>query len=135
LRFLDRNTNPHSSEVLSFRLDTAAFVSVIPEAWVAQKSLGRFLGKLSGAMPFTTAAGTGSGNLAQSVRVQFPMDLAGVYEFDFLVSRNLNGRDYGLISLRDVVRNFDMASEGKWRLDADGRPAEIPDLILIPRGR
>jgi hypothetical protein len=135
LRFGDRKNTRHFSEPLAFRLDTAAFVSVIPEAWVSQKGLGRSLGKLSGAVPFTTATGTGGGKVARSVRVQFPMDPVGVYEFDFLVSPNLNDRDYGLISLRDVVRNFDVASEGNWTLDADGRPLEIPDWFLIPRAR
>jgi hypothetical protein len=133
LRFVGRTDDRDLSEPLSFRLDTAAFVSLIPEAWVTRKGLRRFLGKLSGAVPFATAAGTGNGKMSRSVRVQFPMDPAGVYQFDFLVSANLNDRNYGLISLGDVVRNFEVVTEGRWRLDEDGRPVEVPILTLVPR--
>src|SRR5262245_16825801 len=48
---------------LPFRLDTGAFVSLIPEAWVSRKALARFLGNLSGEVSFSTAAGTGTGHL------------------------------------------------------------------------
>src|SRR5205814_177532 len=72
LRVLDRSDDRRLSEPLAFRLDTAAFVSVIPEAWLAKKGLRHSLGKLSGVVPFTTAAGTGKGKMARSVRVQFP---------------------------------------------------------------
>jgi hypothetical protein len=95
--------------------------------------LQRFQGKLSTPLPFTTAAGVGSGRLARAVQVQFPMAPAERYPFDFVVSPNLNNREYGLIALRDVIRHFDMVTRGQWMMAEDGRPLVTPDLVLIPR--
>jgi hypothetical protein len=63
------------------------------------------------------------------------MDPAGVYSFDFVVTPNLDGRGYGLIALRDLIRHFEVATVGKWEVAADGTPLSIPDLTLIPRER
>jgi hypothetical protein len=121
------------SAPLDFRLDTGAFVSLLPETWVHAKGLQRFLGKLSPPLTFTTAAGAGSGRLARAVQVQFPMAPAETYSFDFVVSPNLNNREYGLIALRDVIRHFDMVTRGPWTVNQDGTPLTTPDLVLIPR--
>jgi hypothetical protein len=133
LRFLGANGRDAPSAPLSFHLDTAAFISVIPAEWVRNKGLRRFIGELSRPVWFTTAAVEGHGRLARAVLVQFPMDPAGRYTFDFLVSANLDGRGYGLISLRDVVRNFEIVTRGAWATDADGTPLSTPNLTLIPR--
>jgi hypothetical protein len=133
LRFVVGKDSGRLSAPLSFVLDTGAFASLIPEVWLRDWGLQPFLGKLSTPLSFTTAAGTGSGRLARAVHVQFPMAPADIYSFDFVVSPNLNNREYGLIALRDVIRQFDIVTRGEWMVAEDGRPLVTPDLVLIPR--
>lgn len=119
---------------LPFRLDTETFVSAIPERWLS----GRH--KLKTVLPapgteritFQTAAGEGTGRMARGVRARFADAPAHAYEIDLLVTSGLNLRDYGLLSLRDVVRNFAVRTVGTLRVSAFGDPVHLPELELIP---
>jgi hypothetical protein len=134
LCFLTRGAHPRISTDFPFRLDTEAFVSLIPEKWVpVLKRLGEVLGKLSTPTRFVTVTGEGTGRLACNVAVQFPEAPGLVCRFDFLVTQNLNQRGYGLISLRDVLNHFTLETEGPFRLGPDGEPLALPVLRLHTR--
>lgn len=133
LRFCNGSQQQALSEPLPFYLDTGSFVSLIPETWGTSRNLARFLGSLSKRVPFSTAAGAGSGKMAR-VSLRFVMDPEGAYDVDVMVSPNLNDRDFGLLALGDVLRHYDMTTKGRWSYDASGKPVERPDLILTPLG-
>lgn len=136
LEFLAPGARPSASSRLLFRLDTGAFVSAIPQRWLHSRSppgLERFLGPLSATLSISTVAGTGAGRLARGVPVRFA-GTAETYRFDFLVTPGLDGRDYGLIALRDVVRHFAVGTEGGLRIGPAGEPVELPVLALYPQG-
>ena len=82
---------------------------------------------------FQSPGGTGTGRLACRVPTEFAKTDGRVYHFDWMVTPGLNGRGYGLFSLRDIVRTFTIEMDGEYRLRADGIPVELPSLLLIPR--
>lgn len=133
LRFLTWGAHLRESIDFPFRLDTEAFVSLMPQKWATSlNQLGDVLGKLSTPTGFETLAGAGRGRLALDVPVQFA-DAPGIaYRFDFLVTESLNQRGYGLISLRDVLNHFTVETEGTCRLGPDGQPLALPILRLLP---
>lgn len=142
LQFLvARRRSTKSSHWLPFRLDTGAFVSILPECWLrGPERLESFLPSISeDTIVFRTAAGEGNGNLARDVQVRFTSAPGQTYSFDFLVTKGLNrrkdreGRNYGLLSLRDVIRHFDFETDGPFRLTESGGPLQLPDLVLMPR--
>src|SRR4051794_11622324 len=59
------------STLLPMRLDTGAFVSLIPEEWLGGQQLRRFFRLSSASTPFRTAAGQGQGNLAVGLQAVF----------------------------------------------------------------
>lgn len=80
------------------------------------------------------------GPLARDARVRFCTDVSRIYAFDFLVLKELNARAsrtaqlYGLIALRDMVNNFaGIKVDGEFVLNPDGKPINLPNLILIRR--
>jgi hypothetical protein len=110
-------------------------VSILPERWLnGPERLKAFLASLSPEIGFQTAVGRGKGRLARDVLVRFSEAPTQSFRFDFLVSANLNDRNYGLISLRDVVRHFHILMEGAYRLGTNDEPIDLPDLVLIPHG-
>src|SRR5262249_47776992 len=133
LRFLASNRGSKTTVALPFRWDTATFLSAIPSKWVKQHHLANFLGEFSELIPFQTTAGGGHGPLARGARVQFA-DVPGQdYWLDFLIMDGLNDRDYGLLSLRDVIDHFHFRTDGPFRLGVTGEPLELPDVELLPR--
>jgi hypothetical protein len=120
---------------LQVRLDTGAFVSLLPEDWASRSSQARFLTRSSSRLSFQTAAGQGAGNLlSAAVDTEFTTDpRRQAYHFDWLVTPNLNGRGYALLALRDLIEHFFFRAEGGLELDGDGRPTVLPDLVLVPR--
>lgn len=134
LQLAAASTSARFSQSLPFRLDTETFVSAIPELWLAgRQKLKPFLPALAAErIRFQTAAGEGIGRMAQGVRVRFADAPGQVYTFDLLVTSGLNARDYGLLSLRDLVRNFDIRTEGKLHLSPFGDPVHLPELVLTP---
>lgn len=134
LQFLSAEKRPRASFRLPFRLDTATFVSVIPEDWLAGRhKVAPFLRHISPSeTSFQTAAGEGRGRMAPNVRVRFVDAPSSTYEFDFLVTSGLNNRDYGLLALRDVLRHFSIRSSGDLTLGAHGEPFSLPALVLVP---
>jgi hypothetical protein len=102
---------PEVSPFCPFRLDTGTEVSTIPAEWLEGKhNLARYFASLSKPIPLDTSAGpnTGKGQIAAAVRVRWaghPQE----YKWDFLVSSTLK-KKYGLISLRDVLRDFHISS-------------------------
>jgi hypothetical protein len=136
LRFVTSGRRPRTSPALAFRLDTGTFVSAIPERWLTgPHHLAPFLGTLSAEpISFRTAAGEGRGRMACGACVQFGDALSQTYRFDFAVTAGLNDRDYGLISLRDVMRHFTPQVEGTLRLGDSGELFELPDLVLVRHG-
>ena len=136
LRFIGSGRRPRMSPPLAFRLDTGTFVSAIPESWLTgRRHVAPFLGRLS-ARPirFRTAAGEGHGRMARGVPVQFVDAPGQTYRFDLVVTAGLGDRDYGLLSLRDVMRHFTPQFEGTLRLGNSGELFELPDLVLVPHG-
>ncbi len=117
------------------RLDTCAFMSLLPEDWVSHPMRARFLKRTSTRISFETVAGRGEGTLlaadVDTVFVNDPKQQS--YQFDWLVSSNLNGRGYGLVALRDLVKDFFLRGEGAYELNADGWPVALPDIELVPR--
>jgi hypothetical protein len=109
-------------------------VSLIPQKWVTPlKQFGDVLGKLSTPAGFETLAGAGTGRLARDVPVCF-QDAPGILcRFDFFVTDSLNRRNYGLLSLRDVVNYFSIETEGTCDLGTGGEPVTLPILRLDPR--
>jgi hypothetical protein len=123
------------SDRLAVRLDTCAFVSVLPEDWVSHPARARYLKRTSTRLSFETVAGRGEGTLlAADVDTIFVSDpRQQSYPFDWLVSSNLNGRGYALVALRDLVKDFVLRAEGAYELDVDGQPSALPDIELVPR--
>src|SRR5262245_28660230 len=121
-------------KTLPFRLDTESFISAIPEHWLNAPRLRRFLTTLTYPVAFTTTAGTGPARVARGVTVKFPHDRRDLL-LDFLVMPSLNARQYGLVSLRDVINHFAMETVGSLRHRPGGEPVRLPDLVLHPRGR
>jgi hypothetical protein len=122
-----------ASPLLPMRLDSATFVSAIPEEWM------RFLGHLlvlgPGAVQFGTIAGAGTGQMGSAASLlQGPNGQEHLCQWDYLVTPGLNGRGYGLISLWDVMNHFTLRSEGPVQLGPGGRPITLPTLELSPRG-
>jgi hypothetical protein len=136
LRFVTGGPRPRISMPLAFQLDTGTFVSATPEQWLTGlRQLAPFLGTLSAdTISFRTAAGEGRGRMARGVQVQFRNVPGRSYRFDFAVTAGLNDRDYGLIALRDVMRDFTPQVEGTLRLGSAGELFELPDLVLVPHG-
>jgi hypothetical protein len=98
---------------LPFRLDTCAFASVIPERWLTEMRLRRFLPSLStSTIKFDTAAGQGEGQLARDVPIVFSDNPNSAYLIDFVVTKGLNNQKTGLIALRDIIRYFDLHTVG-----------------------
>jgi hypothetical protein len=130
-----RGSRRWTSDRLRVRLDSAAFVSLLPEDWVSTQPRARFLTRSSARLTFSTAAGSGEGVLLSAdVETLFVTDPhQQAYPFDWLVTPNLNGRGYGLVALRDLVGHFFLRAEGAFELDPDGWPVELPDLELVPR--
>jgi hypothetical protein len=140
LQLVDRTNQQKRSVPLTFRLDTGAFTSAIPEEWVHTHHLRPLLGPLSTPVKVGGVSGTANGPIARGVHVRFCTDLGRVYPFDFLVLRSLNrgGKrkqdPFGLISLRDIANHFATLNvEGEFVLDSDGYPIAKPELVLIPR--
>src|SRR5687768_1807188 len=92
------------SPLLPVRFDSGAFVSLLPEEWL--QGLQDFLVLENDPQSFTTAAGSGEGRLAPGVPTVFSEAPDDAYSFDWLVTAGLNGRGYGLLSLRDVLTYF-----------------------------
>jgi hypothetical protein len=117
-----------------FRLDTEAFISAIPERWLNNPRLRHFLKTLSSPLSFVTTTGRGTARVARGLFVRFPHDLREL-ALEVLVMEGLNERQYGLISLRDVVNHFSMETVGPVRYGPTGEPVELPDFVLHPRRR
>jgi hypothetical protein len=139
LQVLDPADATKRSEPLTFRLDTGAFASAIPEEWVREQRLGPFLGPLSSPITVGGVAGTTSGPLARGVRVEFCGFPERTYLFDFLVLASLNRRrgkqkePFGVIALRDIANNFlTLETREHFVFDEAGRPIAAPDLLLVP---
>lgn len=134
LQLLSTNSRRKPSLSLPFRLDTEAFVSIIPEEWViGPYQLGPFLKTLSkDHIPFQTAAGDGNGRMAPNVLVSFTDAPAHTFLCDFLISPNLNKRGYGLFSIRDILRHFSIRTEGTYFPDKYDDPFRFPELVLHP---
>jgi hypothetical protein len=131
---LGTGTRRRQSKPLPMRLDTGAFVSLLPEEWLVNFQLQSFLQPGSTRIPFQTAAGVGEGRLAPDASAVFVNDPgAEVICFDCLVTPNLNGRGYGLLCLKDVINHFFILAEGRLEFGEDGQPLELPDLVLVPR--
>jgi hypothetical protein len=130
-----RGSSRWTSERLKVRLDSAAFVSLLPEDWASRPTQARFLKRTSTQLPFQTAAGRGEGTLlsadVDTVFVTDPRQQG--HSFDWLVTPNLNGRGFGLVALRDLVGRFFLRAEGTIELDANDWPTVLPDLELVPR--
>jgi hypothetical protein len=137
LLFLGSGRNLKPSWRLPFRLDTGAFVSAIPDSWLAKRGLRAYVNNLSAEpITFRTAAGQGQGHMASDLAVQFSDDPQRItYRFDFVVTPGLNEREVGLIALRDVLRHFHIQTNGGLRFGPFGEPVELPDLVLVPHGR
>src|SRR6266542_4745097 len=112
------------------RLDTGAFLSLLPEEWM--KDLGGYLTLSTARVSFGTVAGAGTGRLAYDVRTVFVDDPSQNYLVDWVVSRGLNGRGYGLLALRDIVNHFAVQTEGDLVLGPTGEPLTLPVLELVP---
>jgi hypothetical protein len=126
-------TSEHSGR-LPFRLDTGAFASLIPERWLKEMHLGHFLEPLSEeTIRFRTAAGRGEGRLAANVPVAFADSPGDLYRFDFIVTKGLNDRRFGLIALRDVIKHFTLHSIGAFSLGPSEQRADLPDLMMVAR--
>jgi len=98
-----------TSPPLTFRLDTAADVSMIPGAWLdGQQQLGPFFTVLEGTVHLGTAGGEVPCLMAIGGRFRF-LGFAAEYPIEVAVVPTL-GRPYGLLSLRDIVRHFDIRS-------------------------
>jgi hypothetical protein len=119
---------------LPFRLDTESFISAIPEGWINNPRLQHFLKTLSSPLSFGTTTGRGAARVARGMFVRFPHDRREL-ALDFLVMEGLNARQYGLISLRDVVNHFSMETVGPVRYRPTGEPAALPDFVLHARQR
>jgi hypothetical protein len=139
LQVLDPADATKRSGPLTFRLDTGAFASAIPEEWVREKRLRPFLGPLSSPVTVGGVAGTTSGRLARGVRVEFCGFPERTYLFDFLVLASLNRRrgqtkdPFGVIALRDLANNFvTLEVRGEFVLKANGEPLAKPELVLVP---
>jgi hypothetical protein len=113
------------------RLDSAAFVSSVPQRWLSL--LGAFLRPFPQTMGFGTAAGQGTGQMAPDTRILFPSDPCRDYDVDFLVTPGLNAQNYGLLSLRDLVRHFAIGIVGDHQLGPNGQPVALPEFELVPR--
>jgi hypothetical protein len=120
-----------SPNTYPMRLDTAAFVSAIPQRWVPL--LAGFLHLSSQTLSFGTAGGPGAGRIAPGAAILFPDDPCRDSGLDFLVTPGLDQRNYGLLSLREVVRYFTIESRGSHQIDPDGKPIVLPTIELIPR--
>ena len=75
-----------------------------------------------------------SGQTAPAARILFSDDPCRNYALDFLVTPGLNGRNYGLLSLRDILRHFAIRTAGGHQFGPNGEPVALPILELIPRG-
>lgn len=113
------------------RLDTGASMSVIPQRWLPL--LTGFVKLTSTPVSFGTAGGSGRGFMAPGAQLVFPDDPCREYTVDLLVTPGLNRRNYGLLSLRDVVRYFSIETAGSHQLGPTGEPLSLPTLELIPR--
>jgi hypothetical protein len=85
-------------------------------------------------MPFGTIAGTVEHPLARGVQARFMHRPSTICPVDFMVSDALNSRCYGLLALRDVLRHFQMETEGEPVFDDSGKPVRLPNLMLRPFG-
>lgn len=119
-----------SSRRFPVRLDTGAFLSILPEEWM--KHLGGYLTLSAARMSFETVTGAGIGRLACDVRTVFVEDPGQHYLIDWVVTSGLNGRGYGLLALRDVVNHFAVQTEGELVLGPTGEPHSLPVLELVP---
>jgi hypothetical protein len=106
-------------------------MSVIPERWLPL--LAGFVKPTSIPVNFGTAGGAGSGFLAPGAQIVFPDDPCREYAVDLLVTPGLNRRNYGLLSLRDIIRYFTIETAGNYQLSPRGTPLVLPTLELIPR--
>jgi hypothetical protein len=136
LRFVSSGLRPRVSRPLPFRLDSCTFVSAIPEGWLTgTEQLAPFLGRpVADPIRYQTAAGEGQGRMARAVQVRFVDAPVRSYRFDFVLTAGLEHQDYGLISLRDVMRHFIPQVEGTLRIGNFGELFELPDLVLVPHG-
>ena len=114
LQFIGTRSRDIPSPRLPFRLDTGAFVSVIPKKWIQRHSpLSHYLGNLSKeSVSFQTATGPGEGQMVSNVSVCFADAPQHQFFCDFLVASSPYKRDYGLLSLRDVLQHFSIQTEG-----------------------
>lgn len=123
------------SSLLPMRLDTAAFMSLVPEEWV--RSQGKYLSLplSSWSLPFATVAGTGEARVLEgNVQTVFETDPRKEgYRIELAVTEALNQWGYGLLSLRDVTHHFVLRSEGRYEFGPAQEPIELPDLELVPR--
>jgi hypothetical protein len=112
-------------------LDSHAFVSAIPQRWAA--NLQGFLPVSASPVRFGTVGGRGAGQMAGGVRILFTDDPCRDDAVDFLVTPGLDRFNYALLSLRDLVRHFEIKTVGSHQLGPGGVPISLPALELIPR--
>jgi hypothetical protein len=113
-------------------LDTGSFLSTLPDEWMPV--LSPFLTLDPKPVPFATATGSGVGRLARNVPTAFEDAPEKAYSFDWLVTEGLNGRGYGLLSLRDLLTYFTIRTVGSLLQYDNGIPSALPDLELILNG-
>lgn len=118
-----------TSPLLPLRWDTATFVSALPEEWF--RFLSPYLALGDDEIQYATAAGRGAGRLACRVATAFTETPDSEYLFDWLVTPGLNGRGYGLLSLRETLLHFAIEQEGRLELSGEF-PIALPILNLIP---
>ena len=123
------------SRNLTFRLDSGAIVSALPAYWLNTiPELRDARTALTTPMPFSTIAGTFANPLARGVQARFMYLLGMICPIDFMVSDHLDARRSGLLALRDVVRHFQIETEGEPRLGELGEPVWMPNWMLRPHG-
>lgn len=139
VQLVDRDDPDKRSRPLTFRLDTGAFASALPEEWVREFRLGPFLGPLSSPVAVGGVGGTTTGPIARDVRVELCGLRGRAYRFDFLVLAGLNRRrgqqkePFGVIALRDIANNFlTVEAHGHFTFNEEGEPFTAPDLLLVP---
>jgi hypothetical protein len=99
---------------LPFYLDSGAVVSAFPASWLnIIPELRGARRALTTAMPFATIAGTVQNPLVRGVQVRLEHHSDTTYPIDCMVSEALNTRRYRLLALREVVRHFQIETEGE----------------------
>lgn len=113
-----------------FHLDTGGDISIIPVSWFATNLTQ--IGPLSIETCANTTAGdkTARGRMAK-IAVQFP-DIEKEIRLDFLVSSTFE-KEFGLLSLRDVLNNFNFRTTGPFLGQSSIGPIALGFLELTAR--